>query len=410
MCTPSARTVPGPQVRVRADRHVRRRSRACIATARVDPACAAPTVRVGQRGLRADRRAARRRACAPCRSTDGSSVTSGSSVTVGVDPGRGRIDDGDAGAHVRLEQPGVVDAVRRRELHPVVDAGGLGRRRGHRADRRGRRRRGCRSTSGRYSSPWALSRESRPTASRSARVVERVDRRRDLAHGQLGRARRPSARRRAPTEPSAPRGSPGRTRSGRRRSLVSIVAARRRARRRARRSVVGREQRRVAGQDDDRAGRVRRDRVEREPHGVPGAVLLVLHDRDRVAARSRRRCAVTSSRRCPTTTTVCCGCKRALAARTCPSSERPAKPCSTLGVRRLHPGALARREHDHRERAPRGLPSIGGTVAAPLGTGTRTQTARLQRPAGCQLPHPRSTAASLPARARGTAELALRLP
>ena len=93
-------------------------------------------------------------------------------------------------------------------------------------------------TSGRYSSPWALSRESRPTASRSSCVVEGVDAGRDLGDGQLVGGRRPCARRRARPRRRR-RGSPGRSRSGRRRRW-SAAWPRRRSRvraRRARRSV-----------------------------------------------------------------------------------------------------------------------------------------------------------------------------
>ena len=43
----------------------------------------------------------------------------------GVDPGGGRIHDGHPGAHVRVEQPRVVAAVRGGELHSVVHPGGL---------------------------------------------------------------------------------------------------------------------------------------------------------------------------------------------------------------------------------------------------------------------------------------------
>ncbi len=44
----------------------------------------------------------------------------------GIDPGGGRVDDRDAGSHVPVQQPVVVDAVRGGELRAVVDAGGLG--------------------------------------------------------------------------------------------------------------------------------------------------------------------------------------------------------------------------------------------------------------------------------------------
>ncbi len=93
----------------------------------------------------------------------------------------------------------------------------------------------------------------------------------------------------------------------------------------------------------------------------------------------------------------------AAAARTCPSSERPAKPCRTFGRRaRLHPGAFARGEDDRRRRAGRRRSPVhpargaragavrcrpGACLAGGLGLEPRLSGTKDRRAANYPIPH-----------------------
>ena len=99
----------------------------------------------------------------------------------------------------------------------------------------------------------------------------------------------------------------------------------------------------------------------------------------------------------PTTTTVAAAWSGSAAASTWPSRLRPPRVCSTLGVddRIRVPCPAARTTTaaiigDEDGDVSCGLTDLLGRrqVVLRWGTRTRTETARLQRPAGCRLPHP----------------------
>ena len=137
------------------------------------------------------------------------------------------------------------------------------------------------------------------------------------------------------------------------------------------------------------------------------------------------RCSSTASRPAPTTTTVCAAPSGSAAASTWPSIERPPTRCSTFGVaeRMRVPWPAARTTTAATAVALAGTDSWCGLTASPgrdgagrcWGTRTRTETARLQRPAGCRLPHPPpaagpcAAAAGMDAGARGERRPAERL-
>jgi hypothetical protein len=71
---------------------------------------------------------------APCSWQPGWSTTSWGQLDVDVEPGRLRVDDGDARPLVLLDEAVAQQPGRLRQLHPVVDAHGLA---GHLGDGRG---------------------------------------------------------------------------------------------------------------------------------------------------------------------------------------------------------------------------------------------------------------------------------
>jgi hypothetical protein len=268
---------PGAQVGVRADRHAGADGSPVADGARDLRALA--HCGVGQGGLRADRGAGRdRRGAVQVDGREQRDVRL--ERDAGVDPGGGRVDDGHAGAHVLVEQARVVGTSRRRELDAVVDARRLLVRRDHRA----------------YLPPvadedrddlgqvlLALGVVGGQPADGVAQqgVVERVDAGGDLGGLALvGRrvallddpGHRPV---RGPDDPAVPGGVRRDTaeHGGRRAGRGMVGDERRECRRR--------QQRGVARDDDDHAVLIGGHGAERDPHGVPGAPLLVLHDRRR---------------------------------------------------------------------------------------------------------------------------------
>ena len=222
----------------------------------------------------------------PCSWTFGLERDVGSQRDLGVDPAGRRVDHPDARAHVPLQQPLVVDAVRRGQLHPVVDAGGLLGRRGagahvpalgdEDADHLGQ-------------VLLALGVVGAQPADRLVQQagVEGVDPGRHLGHRQLVRAGVLLLHH--PQHGAGPAGVAGPDHpavAGRVGQLAGqhggSGAAGGVLRQQA--GQGGRQQqRRVAGQHQHSAGDrpVGGELLQRYPDGVPGAVLLLLHHRHR---------------------------------------------------------------------------------------------------------------------------------
>ena len=248
-----------------------------------------------------------------------------------------------------------------------------------------------------YCSPWSLSAPSRGQAAAERGRVADVDAGVDLADGPLrvggvplldDRAHRPSSSRTMRPSPVGSSTSAVRT--------VSTLPAR----------AVGRDERGdgrraqqggVAVDQQDRPVQIG-DGGEGDGGGVPGAVLLVLDD----GQRRRGDLAPGAPRRPPGPSPPRRRWPRPAGAR--PRRARGRAGCARPGCagpwawptacgcparrrgRRRRPGPLARR------RAPM-VPagsriSSDGDRCVCWGTRTRTETARLQRPAGCRLPHP----------------------
>ncbi len=313
----------------------------------------------------------------------------GLELDVGVDPGGLRVDDGDPGPHVRLEQAGVEDPVRGGELDPVVDAGRLVGRGDHRRDRVAGVAEDADDVGQVLLALRVVGREL-PDGLAQQRVVERVDAGRDLADGQLvrggvlvfddpfdravGAAEHPAVAGRVGDHAGEQRG---------RRRGAGVLAHEGRER-------LRREQRGIPRDHDDDAGRVRGHRLERQPDRVPGAVLLGLHHRhslrgdlgqvlgDLVAPVADDGHGLRRAQRGPRGEDV--------------TEHRAAgEAVQHLGRPRLHPGALAGSEDHHGDRGG-GIVRHGGgapfsrLLAGGLGLEPRLQGSKGLRAADYPIP------------------------